>query len=107
VLGGDTSGFPNGRRPIDDVVDITLRVAMGVLLSPFDGSARIRIRPPMPRVSCTTPTAPSPIPANYLPAFPYLNTATGWLSDQRQRLRGIKHETQNHHRCRRTGAGSP
>ncbi len=32
VIGGDTSGFPNGRRPGDDVVDIELRVAMGVLL---------------------------------------------------------------------------
>jgi hypothetical protein len=33
VLGGDTAGFPNGRRPGDDVVDITLRVAMGALIS--------------------------------------------------------------------------
>jgi hypothetical protein len=33
VLGGDISGFPNGRRPGDDVVDISLRAAMGVLLS--------------------------------------------------------------------------
>ena len=31
VLGGDTAGFPNGRRPGDDVVDASLRVAMGVL----------------------------------------------------------------------------
>ena len=31
VLGGDNAGFPNGRRPYDDTVDITLRVAMGVL----------------------------------------------------------------------------
>jgi hypothetical protein len=31
VLGGDLSGFPNGRRPYDDVVDITLRVAEGAL----------------------------------------------------------------------------
>ncbi len=31
VLGGDAAGFPNGRRPGDDVVDIELRVAMGVL----------------------------------------------------------------------------
>ena len=31
VLGGDSAGFPNGRRPGDDVVDIELRVAMGVL----------------------------------------------------------------------------
>ena len=27
----DLAGFPNGRRPVDDVVDITLRVAEGVL----------------------------------------------------------------------------
>ncbi len=39
VLAGDLAGFPNGRRPIDDVVDITLRVAMGVLLKPYDGSS--------------------------------------------------------------------
>lgn len=32
ALGGDLAGFPNGRRPGDDVVDIELRVAMGVLL---------------------------------------------------------------------------
>ncbi|MGH6683283.1 MAG: DUF4331 domain-containing protein, partial [Pseudolabrys sp.] len=32
VLGGDLAGFPNGRRPGDDVVDISLRAAMGVLL---------------------------------------------------------------------------
>lgn len=32
VLAGDNAGFPNGRRPGDDVVDAALRVAMGVLL---------------------------------------------------------------------------
>lgn len=31
VLGGDMAGFPNGRRPYDDVVDIELRVAEGAL----------------------------------------------------------------------------
>ncbi|WP_085316714.1 DUF4331 domain-containing protein [Derxia lacustris] len=31
VLASDSAGFPNGRRPGDDVVDATLRVAMGVL----------------------------------------------------------------------------
>jgi hypothetical protein len=30
--GCDVAGFPNGRRPGDDVVDIELRVAMGFLL---------------------------------------------------------------------------
>jgi len=38
VLDGDVAGFPNGRRPGDDVVDIELRVAMGVLL-PADQAA--------------------------------------------------------------------
>ena len=32
VIGGDNAGFPNGRRPGDDVVDIELRVLMGKLL---------------------------------------------------------------------------
>ncbi|MCB1036449.1 MAG: DUF4331 domain-containing protein [Acidobacteria bacterium] len=31
VLGGDAAGFPNGRRPGDDTVDIALRVTMGAL----------------------------------------------------------------------------
>jgi hypothetical protein len=34
--GCDPAGFPNGRRPGDDVVDIELRVAMGYLLSATD-----------------------------------------------------------------------
>ena len=33
VIAGDVAGFPNGRRPGDDVVDVALRVMMGVLLS--------------------------------------------------------------------------
>ncbi len=32
VIGGDLAGFPNGRRPGDDVVDVALRVVMGKLL---------------------------------------------------------------------------
>jgi len=31
VAGDDLAGFPNGRRPGDDVVDIALRVLMGIL----------------------------------------------------------------------------
>jgi Domain of unknown function (DUF4331) len=33
----DPAGFPNGRRPGDDVVDIALRVVMGALLPPGAG----------------------------------------------------------------------
>ena len=35
--GCDPAGFPNGRRPGDDVVDIALRVVMGYLLPPSAG----------------------------------------------------------------------
>jgi hypothetical protein len=31
-LAGDTAGFPNGRRPIDDVVDIASRAVAGILV---------------------------------------------------------------------------
>lgn len=33
-LAGDAAGFPNGRRPNDDVTDIVVRVAAGALLGP-------------------------------------------------------------------------
>jgi hypothetical protein len=32
VVGGDLAGFPNGRRLTDDVIDITLQAAEGILL---------------------------------------------------------------------------
>ncbi len=34
VLAGDSAGFPNGRRPNDDVTDIALRVVAGALNGP-------------------------------------------------------------------------
>jgi len=72
VIGGDVAGFPNGRRPIDDVVDIALRAAMGVLLAPFDGSAK----DPDPASDASRQLhytdGAEPNPANYLTVFPYL-----------------------------------
>jgi hypothetical protein len=41
VLAGDVAGFPNGRRLIDDVVDIELRVIAGALLQPDQGGKQI------------------------------------------------------------------
>jgi hypothetical protein len=35
VAGGDLAGFPNGRRPGDDVTDLALRVVMGRLCYPI------------------------------------------------------------------------
>ncbi|HEY3786178.1 MAG TPA: DUF4331 domain-containing protein [Steroidobacteraceae bacterium] len=74
VLAADTGGFPNGRRPIDDVVDIELRVAMGALLSPFDGSSQ----DPDPASDASRQLhytdGALPDPSAYLMVFPYLNT---------------------------------
>src|SRR5580704_15050697 len=74
VLGGDLAGFPNGRRPIDDVVTIELRVAMGVLLAPFNGSAS----DPDPASDVSRQLhytdGVEPNPADYLQVFPYVNT---------------------------------
>jgi hypothetical protein len=40
-LAGDTAGFPNGRRPVDDVVDIASRAVAGILADPVKYGARI------------------------------------------------------------------
>jgi hypothetical protein len=39
VIDGDFAGFPNGRRLSDDIIDISLRVVLGVLLTPHQGLA--------------------------------------------------------------------
>jgi len=74
VLGGDVSGFPNGRRPIDDVVTIELRVAMGVLLAPFNGGSG----DPDPSSDASRQLhytdGVEPVPSDYLAVFPYVNT---------------------------------
>ncbi|MEA2141729.1 MAG: hypothetical protein QOI64_159 [Solirubrobacteraceae bacterium] len=41
VIGGDTAGFPNGRRLGDDVVDITLRVVGGYLVPEAQGGKKL------------------------------------------------------------------
>jgi hypothetical protein len=80
VLGGDTSGFPNGRRPMDDVVDITLRVAMGVLLTPYSGNGDPDPASDASRQLGYTDGVQAN-PANFLSAFPYLNTPLGGSPD--------------------------
>ena len=40
-LAGDLAGFPQGRRPIDDVVDIASRAVAGILVNPVKFGARI------------------------------------------------------------------
>lgn len=79
VAGNDLAGFPNGRRPGDDTVDIALRVVMGALCHdiPVNGV-------PTNLGYCQPSDAPvgdqpftdgAPITANDVQnAFPYLNT---------------------------------
>jgi len=40
-LVGDNAGFPNGRRPVDDVVDIAARAVAGILVDQVKYGARI------------------------------------------------------------------
>ncbi len=40
-LAGDVAGFPDGRRPIDDVVDIAARAVAGILVDPVKYGAAI------------------------------------------------------------------
>lgn len=77
VIGGDSAGYPNGRRLGDDVVDITLRVAMGVLCVATGTSDTFG-------VGCKPADAPSgsitfvdgvrASGTDFQSAFPYLNT---------------------------------
>ncbi len=70
VIGGDNAGFPNGRRPGDDVTDVSLRVAMGVLctinISCVPDDARTGGLPYTDGVRKTAD--------NFDSAFPYLRT---------------------------------
>ncbi len=62
--GCDPAGFPNGRRPGDDVVDIALRVAMGYLLPATDA--------PSGQLAFTDATLQED--AQFDATFPYLTT---------------------------------
>lgn len=78
VVGDDLAGFPNGRRPGDDVVDIVLRVAMGRLCYPvpINGTQTDLglCRPEDAPVGNQPFTDGAPLNARFLQnAFPYLN----------------------------------
>ena len=88
VAGGDNAGFPNGRRPADDVVDVTLRVSMGALCvltgatdtlkvgcKPADAPAgglplTDGVRKTAANFGVTFPYLTTPLPGNFNPAAP-------------------------------------
>jgi hypothetical protein len=71
ALAGDNAGFPNGRRPGDDVVDIELRVAMGVLLDDSVAPSRSLPYTDGAAISAT----------EFRNTFPYLNTPLPGATD--------------------------
>jgi hypothetical protein len=79
VAGGDLAGFPNGRRPGDDTVDIALRVVMGRLCHPVPiGNDDVDLKLCAPSVA-PLGTAPftdgAPVSAaDFDSEFPYLTT---------------------------------
>jgi len=68
VIGGDLQGFPNGRRPADDVVDIELKAVAGATLPLTDPSFKTDIA-----VNLVADYA-GPTNGPYLPNFPYIAT---------------------------------
>jgi hypothetical protein len=75
-LACDLAGFPNGRRPIDDVVDIELTVVEGALT----GTNNLQTcnpagaTPVVMNAGAVVNDGAEPNPAAYLTTFPYLNT---------------------------------
>ncbi|RZL01184.1 MAG: DUF4331 domain-containing protein, partial [Rubrivivax sp.] len=77
VAAGDNAGFPNGRRLGDDVVDVSLRVAMGALCTLTGANDDLK-------VGCHPVDAPvgglgfndavRADPTHFKNAFPYLST---------------------------------
>jgi hypothetical protein len=83
LAGGDAAGFPNGRRPKDDVVDISLVAVMGGLcMLNGDGNALglgANCRPanvPLGATSLRLHDAVDQAVVPLLPRFPYLSTPT-------------------------------
>jgi hypothetical protein len=77
VAGGDNAGFPNGRRPGDDVVDVSLRVAMGALcvLTGANDALGVGCKPAdAPAGGLKLTDGVRKTATDFKPAFPYLNT---------------------------------
>jgi len=77
VLAGDVAGFPNGRRPGDDVVDIELRAAMGVLCTLNQPQTFGCVPADAPTGSLPYTDGATVSSTDFPATFPYLNTPLG------------------------------
>ena len=68
LLGGDTAGYPNGRRVTDDVTAIELRAIAGVTYALVDKS----YTPDAAAGELTDGLTPASVSSPYLDVFPYL-----------------------------------
>ena len=89
VIAGDTAGFPNGRRPKDDVVDVSLVAVMGGLCFANGANNALALNT-VPGTSLSSSCNPNSVPlmetsltlhdavaqenVPFLNRFPYLNT---------------------------------
>jgi len=80
VIAGDFAGFPNGRRPFDDVVDIALQVVAGrvcyLVDTAFSGFAsQLQCNSSNAAIGSVNLTDGAPLNYTYVnPYFPYLRT---------------------------------
>lgn len=90
AAGTDNAGFPNGRRPKDDVVDIALVAMLGGLcvINGVNDALKLNSVPGVPGVTSVCEASSVPLGAGsanihdavdqatvpFLPGFPYLNT---------------------------------
>ena len=74
VLGGDAAGFPNGRRPADDIVDATVRVAMGVLCTLNQATVYGCVAADAPAGALAFTDGVATNPVGFDATFPYLKT---------------------------------
>ena len=68
LLGGDVAGYPNGRRPTDDVVTIELRAIAGVTYPLVDPT----FTPDAAASLVTDGLLPGSVSSPFLDVFPYL-----------------------------------
>jgi hypothetical protein len=85
VLGGDLAGFPNGRRPWDDVVDIELQILAGVLVPAFNKSPNNALGD-----GVDGPEKP------FLAAFPYLRSPSNGYIHFHDNPGQVLHPSQTH-----------
>jgi len=73
ILGGDLAGFPNGRRPQDDVVAIELRAIAGATIPLVDPT----FTPDGAASALTDGTSASDNSSSFASSFPYLGPPVG------------------------------